>query len=506
MPPKGKGSKSKGKSQGVVIDGVNTSEMTREQLEVFALRLKEELEREREERNFFQLERDKLRTFWAITREHLEEARAYLLNKDREIELVSEKNDEDIKNFRQKMKHLHYEHENKCRLLHAQAMMSLQQCEKENREQQFILLGDLAEYKRRLHTMQQNHTDRKKAMKMEFLEAHYNGRTQFEKSSQEMERKLDDYFYDLQEELVKVHDMEMHEFEERKNRQIANIINDHDYHMYKVQDLFDCLSMNNYLILSKLQIQTEELAYENHLLKMKMGEISSVNKTLIEPLQKCYDEQQELRKKVEIFQKEKRARQNLTNKINIIEEKHDRLKWAHIVQDLRCDRIKRERDTLQKQLFEGSLIVAQKKILKEMVCQKKVKALKEQVEIREAAIQELISRHAQPQGIVKKYESIIGKKNATIRDLEFQVVQILRAHEDYLTEYKNTLKRHNLPTNLSTFDLTKLRSPEPLKSALAIPAGPISRKDLKTKFVDEIDESVTEMLKVCGNTSVKITH
>lgn len=58
-------------STGAVIDGVDTSAMTREQLEAFALRLKNELEREREERNFFQLERDKLRTFWEITRNQL---------------------------------------------------------------------------------------------------------------------------------------------------------------------------------------------------------------------------------------------------------------------------------------------------------------------------------------------------------------------------------------------------------------------------------------------------
>lgn len=52
--------------------------MTREQLEVFVLRIKEENDREREERNFFQLERDKIRTFWEITRTELEEARAKL--------------------------------------------------------------------------------------------------------------------------------------------------------------------------------------------------------------------------------------------------------------------------------------------------------------------------------------------------------------------------------------------------------------------------------------------
>lgn len=45
--------------------------MSREQLEKFAQNLRNEVEREREERNFFQLERDKLRTFWEITKNQL---------------------------------------------------------------------------------------------------------------------------------------------------------------------------------------------------------------------------------------------------------------------------------------------------------------------------------------------------------------------------------------------------------------------------------------------------
>lgn len=54
-----------------VIDGVDTSSMTREQLEKFAHNLRNEVEREREERNYFQLERDQLRTFWEITKNQL---------------------------------------------------------------------------------------------------------------------------------------------------------------------------------------------------------------------------------------------------------------------------------------------------------------------------------------------------------------------------------------------------------------------------------------------------
>lgn len=58
------------------VEGVDTTKMNREQLEIYAHKILEELEREREERNFFQIERDKLRTFWEITRQQLDEARA----------------------------------------------------------------------------------------------------------------------------------------------------------------------------------------------------------------------------------------------------------------------------------------------------------------------------------------------------------------------------------------------------------------------------------------------
>ena len=56
-------------------------EMTQEQLVDHLGRIKEELDREREERNFFQLERDKIHTFWEITRRQLEERKAELRNK-----------------------------------------------------------------------------------------------------------------------------------------------------------------------------------------------------------------------------------------------------------------------------------------------------------------------------------------------------------------------------------------------------------------------------------------
>jgi len=82
------------------------------QLEGKVLRLRDELDREREERNYFQLERDKINTFWEITKKQLEEARANQRNKDREMEEAEERHAVEIKVYKQKVKHLLYEHQN----------------------------------------------------------------------------------------------------------------------------------------------------------------------------------------------------------------------------------------------------------------------------------------------------------------------------------------------------------------------------------------------------------
>ena len=87
------------------------------------LRLRDELDREREERNYFQLERDKINTFWEITKKQLEEARANQRNKDREMEEAEERHAVEIKVYKQKVKHLLYEHQNQIAELKMDGML-----------------------------------------------------------------------------------------------------------------------------------------------------------------------------------------------------------------------------------------------------------------------------------------------------------------------------------------------------------------------------------------------
>lgn len=66
-------------------------------MEEHVVRLRDEIDREREERNFFQLERDKVNTFWEISKRQLEEAKSTVRNKERELEDAEEKHQVEIK-------------------------------------------------------------------------------------------------------------------------------------------------------------------------------------------------------------------------------------------------------------------------------------------------------------------------------------------------------------------------------------------------------------------------
>ncbi|KAG8144251.1 hypothetical protein E2320_001346 [Naja naja] len=139
----GGGKKGKGAKGPAVVDALPPDGMSKEQLEDHMGRIREELDREREERNYFQLERDKIHTFWEITRRQLDEKKAELRNKDREMEEAEERHQVEIKVYKQKVKHLLYEHQNNLTELKAEGTVAMKLAQKDHRSQETELRKDM---------------------------------------------------------------------------------------------------------------------------------------------------------------------------------------------------------------------------------------------------------------------------------------------------------------------------------------------------------------------------
>ena len=237
MPPK-KGKK-KGKKKSAkpktptVIDGMSTEEMSKEQLEEHIGRLREELDREREERNYFQLERDKVNTFWEITKRQLDETRAELRNKDREMEDAEERHQIEIKVYKQKVKHLLYEHQNNITELKTESSIALKRAQEEHRLQESELRKDKRSLKVANKEQELAHEDADKDLRMKNDEYVTRLREDFEREAREIEAKYEKKMKVLRDELELRRKTEIHEIEERKNGQINALMRNHE----KVSDV-----------------------------------------------------------------------------------------------------------------------------------------------------------------------------------------------------------------------------------------------------------------------------
>lgn len=278
-----------------VIDGVDTTSMSREQLEAFAHRLRNEMEREREERNFFQLERDKLRTFWEITRNQLDDGRTTIRNKEREVEEAQERADVEIKNVMQQMKHLQYENQTKIGEMRAEMMTQLKMAQEDHSLQERELLSDKRELRRQLRQEMEKVELQMQKLKMEHSEHSSLEREKFLAEAQEMAKINEQRLQSYADETEIRHRMEMSEVEERKNAQIAKLIKEHEISFGEIKRYYNDVTTNNLQVITTMKEQMDELRTQSERSEKKMSEVLFENKKLLEPLVTAQTELNELK-------------------------------------------------------------------------------------------------------------------------------------------------------------------------------------------------------------------
>nr|XP_030705267.1 dynein regulatory complex subunit 4 isoform X2 [Globicephala melas] len=361
MAPKKKGKK--GKAKGTpIVDGLAPEDMSKEQVVEHIGRIREELDRERVERNYFQLERDRIYTFWEITRRQLEEKKAELRNKDREMEEAEERHQVEIKVYKQKVKHLLYEHQNSLMEMKAEGTVVMKLAQEERRAQEGALCRDM------------------RALQVELKEQELAG------------------------ELV-VKNLRLEQMEAMRKK-------------------------------------------ERHLEK-EMMEVSAQNRLLADPLQKARDEMSEMQKQLGGYKRDKQILLCTKARLKVTEEELKSLQWEHEVLEQRFIQVQQERDGLYRKFTAAILEVQQKVGLKNLVLERKVQALATAVEKKEVQFNEVLAAsNLDPAALTlvsHKLEDVLESKNSTIKDLQYELARVCKAHNDLLRTYEAKLLAFGVP-------------------------------------------------------------
>ncbi|XP_019742419.1 dynein regulatory complex subunit 4 isoform X2 [Hippocampus comes] len=388
--------------------------------------LREQLDREREERNYFQLERDKIHSFWDVTKKQLKEAVAQLRNEEKKIEEDEERHLVEIKVYKQKMKHLLCEHHNNISELESDRVTTAEVREKEQAQLERELHKRTAAIRNDIHQLdienlvselEKGHkeevakTKKKWEDQLSGTEAHYNEKLEL-----------------LQQELVNMRKMEVLKQEDQWNSHINALTRDHD------QIFGDMLTLLNQTMERDLY-HNDSMKKQIEALKMKQKEkeknltcLLPENKRLSKLLLDVQDKAAEIERKMKNpirkeDTKEKRKEKELSDQ----KQKLEQLKQ-------KFSELQRERDELRMTLTQDVEGVQREEDEKNAKMEAKVRDMMDSLAVTEAKLSAVLLVSNVDQTALKSStdsaEDMIDSSNQSMKDLQYNISRASKARQD----------------------------------------------------------------------------
>ncbi|XP_078022658.1 dynein regulatory complex subunit 4-like isoform X4 [Epinephelus lanceolatus] len=449
LPPKTKSKKAaKGKSP-AVVDGLSTDEMSKDQLEEHIVRLREELDREREERSYFQLERDKIQAFWEISKRSLEETKAKIRNRHREREEAEERHRVEITEYKQKLKHVLFEHQNTISEMKTGRVISTSliqnqhtQSELKLRREVHGLQVDLREKK--LHN-ENLITELDLKHQVELIEL----RNDYGRRVMEIEAKYDKTMQSMKSTEKKRLEAEADNLRERLQRQAVTLKEDQTNAFKKAEEYFSFHENKLVEDQKSLKMELAKLTKLHAQVKKELSAAEQKNKHLRESLQEAEEKLPELQQQLEEYNQAKDKETRSRARLKVIDKELRDLTMEHEMLLQAFEKVQQERDDLLKKQREAILDMQQKSGLKEMLLEKKLAALTGTVEKTEAQLCTALASSNVDQtagsSATNKLEEVLESKQVAISALQSDLAGDCKEYDLLLQTCKEKLKAFSVP-------------------------------------------------------------
>nr|XP_020516099.1 dynein regulatory complex subunit 4-like [Labrus bergylta] len=407
MKPKDKKKAAQGK-QSAGVDGLSTEERSKDQLEEHIVRLREELDREREERSYFQLERDKIQAFWEISKRSLEETKAELRIRQREREEAEERHRVEITVYKQKLKHVLSEQHSTVSGLKIDVVTAASLIQNQNAETELGLRGEVhslqASYRKKMFHDENCIKELKLKQQVELMEL----TNDYDRRIRDMAVKFKNKMQSALEEHNRKKSAEILELDERWKSHIVTLVEDHNRALLHAENLF---SEAHNKELQQLKYKEELVEVKKKLVReeRKLAAAGQENKHLQKCLQEAEQNLPQLQKQLEEHNKDRTEMLKTRARVKVIEKELKDLSVEHELLLQAFEKVQQERDELLKKQTAAILDVQQLCGLKEMLLERKLAALTETLETKEAQLCAVLSASNIDQ-TAKKLEKTLESK------------------------------------------------------------------------------------------------
>ena len=401
----------------------------------------------RQMRNFFQLEGAKMNGFWEISKKELDSVKAALRNKEREKEEMKERHQVEMKVYKQKVRHLLYEHKVQVAQLKTEAERALKNKLEEH-------LGKEGDHKRdRRHLLKEKksqeleHKDQVHRMKLNTFKELTILNQAYERQMKEIQAKYEKKIKTLREEMEMRRKMEIDDIEKRKTDHVKDLMSQHDRAFQDIRDYYNDITSNNLENIKSLKETVNQMKKTEAYQEKVMFEIAQENKRLTEPLAKALKEVNLLRHELQDYENDKTSLHTAKQSLLTLEQKMKTLSWEHEVLGQRHHKLEEERDLIFKKYQSMTNEIQQKAVFKGVVLHKNVEVLTAQLEKKDAQLGEVL-KASNIEGVEeaeRKLEDMLEQKNQVIEEIQQQLSLITQQHDDVTAAYEEYFKQNGVP-------------------------------------------------------------
>lgn len=443
MGPKAK----KGKKEEVeVVETADQAEW--KQLKNEADRLHKLTKKEEHDFNEFQQQREKLNYFWIVEKKKLEDKRVELRNKDRELQDLEEKHQVEIKIYKQRLKHLLYEHQNEITRKKTEAEEALKMAQDDDREGESDLKDDRRVLNSALKDIEFTHEEYIRGLKRDQDQKVTTLRHEFERRGSEVQKMYDDRMKRTREFLDKRRKEEIKAIEERKQAMIQLLMEEHKKTFADIKAYYSEITNNNLDQIKTLKDQVKVAESDERKDKARLAERKKENDRLTAPLTRMREDVIRLKRELEDYHQEKTEMRKVKAQLAVVETAQSNVSWEYETLLQRLDDLKREKADLEMQLKASIFEVKQKSAFRGMLLEKKLAALAKVQEEREAQLNEVLSRaNLEPTVLsqVKGHvDDILLRKNNEARSFQGELMRLTALQEQLHASVEEKLKEYGL--------------------------------------------------------------
>lgn len=411
-------------------------------------RLHKSAKKEEHDFNEFQQQREKLNYFWIVEKKRLEDMRARLRNKERELQDLEEKHQVEIKLYKQRLKHLLHEHQHDLGSKRVEAEVALKMAQDDDRESESDVKDDRRVLTLALRELEMSHEEYIRGLKREQDQRVTTLRHEFERKANDIQKAFDARIKKTREELDKRRKEEIKSIEERKLAMVDHLISEHAKAFTDIKNYYNDITHNNLDLIKSQKDEVKELEAEERADLVRLHEKQAENRKLAAPLKRMQEDVVRLRSELEEYRKEKAEMRRVKAALVVVEGSMSTLKWENETMMQRFAELKKERDELRNNLRASIFEVKQKSVFRNLLLEKKLAAMHHIQEEREAQLNEVLARANLEPSILGQVrgniEDVLQRKNSEARRLQSEVARLQAMQEQLKSAVVSKMSEYGL--------------------------------------------------------------